>query len=130
MELAKSEDGIVLEEIFGDIITNYENKILNNQLYFSRDETGEIICLGAIEPMILSENKACIAMKVVASKRGKGYGVKIVQFLVQELHQKKYKVNARCWVKNEASKATLLKAGFNISNMLVKVEDMKEVKEK
>ena len=124
MELATIDDIELYKTTFGDFIKDYEIKIQNKELYIKYDSKGEFISLGAYDPMILNPKRACIAMKVVESQRQKGYGVKTILFLNQILKEKNMIPNARCWVKNKPSKKTLLKSGFKVSNLLLRVDSL------
>ncbi len=87
---------------------------------FYYKKNNEIISFGALESLKLNSNRYCISMIVNEKYRGKGYGVETVKYLISYLQEYKHEVNARCYVKNEISKKTLLRSGMNISNMLYK----------
>ena len=63
-------------------------------------------------------------MIVLENHRKKGYGVKTLKFLIKNLQERNKEVNARCWYYNEASRRTLLRAGFEESNLLLRVEEI------
>ncbi len=116
MTLANIDEVDEIEKIFGDFAKNYQEKITKKELYVKKDKLDKYICLGFYEPLTLDPNKACVAMKIVEDERKKGYGYKTVQFIIQTLQDKNITPNARCWVKNHASKKTLEKSGFINSN--------------
>jgi RimJ/RimL family protein N-acetyltransferase len=84
-----------------------------------------MIAFGGLEPMELNDERFCISMIVNEKYRGRGYGSEVVKYLIEFLQLNDLQANARCYVKNELSKKTLLKAGMRISNKLLKVENIK-----
>lgn len=123
MEYAKIADVETISNTFGDFVKDYKQKIKDNQL-FVRYERGQLVSLGFYDPFKIYEKRACIAMKVVESERRKGHGVKVLEFLIQHLQSNNIFVNARCWIKNEASRKTLLKTGFEPTNKLMRIESL------
>jgi len=63
---------------------------------------------------------ADIYMEVKEHARRKGYGSLMVQELKKEIYLRRRVPAARCNIRNQASKATLLKAGFSISGTWLK----------
>lgn len=63
---------------------------------------------------------ADIYMEVNENSRQKGYGSLIIQELKKEIYAMGRVPAARCNIKNEASKATLLKAGFRVCGFILK----------
>lgn len=102
----------------------YNNIDLDSIESFIYKKGNEAISLGAIEPLKLNANRYCISMIVNEKYRQKGYGCETVKFLIQYLQSKNREVNARCYIKNEISKNTLLKSGMYICNKLFKAEDL------
>lgn len=127
MELANLHDINLLEKVFGNFIKDYETKIKNNEIFINYDKDKYPISLGAFDMMILKEKRACIAMKVSEKYLRQGYGVKTVVFIINILKGLGIESNARCWYMNEISKKTLLKSGFEVSNHLLRVENVKNV---
>lgn len=103
---------------------DYNQLNLNEIKSFYFMENNEIICFGALEPMTLNPKRFCISMIVNETYRRKGYGKETVKFLINHLQKASLEVNARCYIKNEASKHILLASGLEISNYLYKVENM------
>lgn len=62
---------------------------------------------------------ADLYMEVSEARRQQGYGSFFVQELKKEIYRQGYVPAARCNVRNAASRATLLKAGFRICGMLL-----------
>ncbi len=112
-----------LHETFGEFI-KYNEMNLRNMASFYLMENDDLIAFGGLESLILNENRFCISMIVNEQYRGQGYGSEVVRYLIEFLQLNLLEVNARCYVKNEASKRTLLRAGMVISNTLLKVEGM------
>ena len=63
---------------------------------------------------------ADIYMEVKEHARRKGYGSLMVQELKKEIYLRRRVPAARCNIRNQASKATLLKAGFSICGTWLK----------
>lgn len=119
-------DNAIIEEVlllFGEFI-QYNNMDLKQIDSFHYKEDNDVISFGALEPMLLNENRYCISMIVNEKYRQLGYGSKTIQFLINYLQSNNKEVNARCYVKNEVSKRTLLKSGMTISNHLFKCENI------
>lgn len=121
--LEKTNENIV-KEFSNDVkeFIDYNHMDLKSIDSFYYKLNGDIISFGALEPLQLNPNRYCLSMIVNDDYRGKGYGYKTVQFLIEYLQQNKKEVNARCYVENTISKKTLLKSGMVISNVLYKVE--------
>ena len=121
MKKVNNENINLVIDQFSEFI-QYNQMDINEIESFLFEDNGNIICFGALEPMVINENRYAISMIVNEQFRGQGYGTKVVQFLVQYVQQKGKEINARCYVLNEVSKKTLLRSGLTISNMLFKVE--------
>ncbi len=120
MRLATSSDKEKVYKVFGEFL-NYNEIVYDESDVFIYQKGNEIISLGLYENYVIT-NRACVAMIVNERYRKKGYGTKTLKFLVEELQRLNIDVNARCYVLNEASLHTLKKAGFKVSNMLLKIE--------
>ncbi len=114
----------LIQDTFSEFI-EYNNMNLREMVSFYWMEEDEVIAFGGLEPMELNENRFCISMIVKEKYRGKGYGSEVVKYLIEFLQLNELEANARCYVKNEVSKKTLLKAGMSISNKLYKVENIR-----
>ncbi len=126
MQPATINDHDRINELFIDFITQGEIKLKENELFVFYNDTGELVSMGVIDPYIMKPSKACVGMAVNEKYRRQGYGVKTLQFLVKYLQSKNMEINARCWYKNTASRKTLLKAGFELTNELIRIEYVKE----
>lgn len=85
---------------------------------FVLESEGQIVAEGGY---MTHYNKpyADLFMEVDPKERRKGYGSFIIQELINDCKKNNLIPAARCLAKNEASKKTLIKAGFNIvGNML------------
>jgi GNAT superfamily N-acetyltransferase len=135
MELATREHLGFLKENFLDFIEqsigcNFEaftKKVDTLEIFIGFDTSGTPISMGMIEPMIINPNRYCLGMIVLENHRKKGYGVKTLKFLIKYLQDRNKEVNARCWYYNEASLNTLIKTGFEVSNLLLKVENIEKL---
>jgi len=63
---------------------------------------------------------ADLYMEVKENCRGKGFGSFIVQELKKECYLAGRVPAARCWIQNQASRATLCKAGLKVSGFMLK----------
>jgi len=125
MKLATMDEYEVIHKTFTELpFMDYKIKIPNKEVYISYDEQGNLISIGILDPMLLPENRVCVGMEVVKSQRNNGYGTKTIEFLVQLLQQQQIGINARCYYYNHPSKKTLLKSGFEVSNLLLRVESL------
>ena len=130
MELASKEQlGFIkenfldfIEESIGCSIEEFTLKIDNSEVFIGYDTDGTPVSMGVLEQMILNPDKYCLGMIVLENYRRRGFGVKTLQFLINYLQTHNKEVNARCWYYNEASMKTLLRTGFEISNLLLRVE--------
>ncbi len=93
-----------------DYHTGYKAK---NMGAYVLDAAGEIIATGGF---LLHYNKpfADLYMDVKETHRQQGWGTFIVQELKKECYRNGRVPAARCNIQNQASKATLLKAGFKV----------------
>lgn len=123
MELVPQEETDKLLSVFSDFL-EYNDVDLNHIDLYLHSIGEEMIALGFYIPFKII-NRACVAMIVNPEYRNQGYGVKTLQFLGNLLDAKGIPINARCWVKNELSKATLLRAGYEITSETLKIT-MKE----
>ena len=105
---------------------DYNNMKINEIESFVYIKSSKILSFGALEPLVLNPNRYCLSMIVDNESRGKGIGFKTVKFLINYLQSKNLEANARCYVKNDVSKKTLLKSGMRISNRLFKAENIKK----
>lgn len=124
MILMNKENKHQVLELFEDFLV-YNNVDIDNTKIYLHYDGNTLVSLGLYEYIKLYENKACIAMIVNPEYRLKGYGYKTIQYLVSVLQSKGITPNARCYYKNIASKNTLIKAGFVLSNKLLKIENIK-----
>ncbi len=125
MNKTTSNDYQVLQNKYGDFI-NYNNMKLDKITSFYYRDNDNIVCFGALEPLILNKNRYCLSMIVSEEYRKQGYGSKTIQFLISYLHKQGKEANARCYVLNEVSKKTLLRSGMEMSNYLYKCEYIKK----
>ena len=126
ISMRKTESNIkskVIEE-FSDFIT-YNNLDLEMIESFYYKEKEDVVSFAALEPLVLNPSRYCLSMIVNKKYRGLGYGTKTVQYLINYLQKKGLEGNARCYVKNEISKKTLLRSGLILSNKLLKIENKK-----
>ena len=123
MILATKQDKESILNTFGEFLEYNEIVYEENELFYYKED--DIVCLGLFEQYTI-DNRACVAMIVNEKYRKKDYGTKTLKFLVKELQHRNIKVNARCYVLNEASKRTLEKAGFIHSNTLLKIDIKKQ----
>jgi len=112
-----------LRSEFGDFIDYNEIDLTKTQAFYYK-ENGIYICFGALEPMILSENRFCISMIVNEAYRNQQYGTKTIEFLIHYLQKHHCEANARCYVENEVSRKTLIKSGMTRSNYLFKIDNL------
>jgi len=113
-----------IENSIGSSIESFSKKIEKSEIFIGYDSNDNPISMGVIEQMLLNPSKYCLGMIVLENQRRKCYGIKTLQYLIKYLKDNNREVNARCWYYNEASKKTLLKAGFKVSNLLLRVEDI------
>lgn len=107
--------GVIFRREAGAITNEYEAGG-----YFL-DLNGEIVASGGL---MLNYNKpyADIYMEVKEPFRRKGFGSLIIQELKKESYLMERVPAARCNINNQASKATLLKAGFKVCGAILKGE--------
>lgn len=103
---------------------DYNNMDLSNIQSFYYEKDNKIVSFGALEPMALNQKRYCLAMIVNDKYRRLGYGQETVKYLINYLDKNTLETNARCYIINNASKATLLASGLKISNYLYKVEEI------
>lgn len=120
MLLAKSDIPKVME-IFGEFI-RYNNMDLEKIDSFVYKDRDYFVGFGGLEPMDINPDRYCLSMIVSNLYKRQGYGARIVKFLISYVHSKGKEINARCYVKNEISKKTLLNSGMRISNYLYKAK--------
>ena len=114
-----------IENSMGCSTGDFNRKLANSEIFIGYDINDNPVSMGILDQMVLNPNRYCIGMVVLDKHRRKGYGTKTLQFLINYLQNDSKEVNARCWYYNEASKKTLLKAGFEVSNLLLRVEEPK-----
>lgn len=119
MELLPNSDIPALVKTYGEFL-EYNNVNLEETEFYVFRKNCKLICLGFYEQYQII-NRASVAMIVHPDYRKQGYGAKILQFLAQQLQSKNIPINARCWVKNKASRMTLLRAGYVISSHTINV---------
>jgi len=88
---------------------------------FVLEQAGEVVAAGGF---MLNYNLpyADIYMEVKENYRQKGFGSLIIQELKKEVYLMGRVPSARCNIRNQVSKATLLKAGFKVCGFIVKGE--------
>ena len=124
MSQATEKDYYEIQLHFGDFLEYNNTNIYTQLLYIHRNSSNEIVCLGYYE-MFTLVNKAGLAMIVKESERRKGYGTKTLRFLSSLLQQKGINIHARCWYENGNSKSTIIKAGFELTNLVKRIKDIK-----
>ncbi|XMB86758.1 GNAT family N-acetyltransferase [Mycoplasmatota bacterium WC44] len=109
-----------IKKEFGEFIEYNEMQIeIIDSFFYTLNN--ELISFGALEPLLLNENRYCVSMIVNEAYRGKGYGSETVKYLVEYLQSNNLECNARCYVLNEVSRKTLIKSGLDICGKLYKV---------
>ena len=88
---------------------------------FVLEQDGEVVATGGF---MLNYNMpyADIYMGVKENYRQKGFGSLIIQELKKEIYLMGRVPSARCNIRNQLSKATLIKAGFKVCGFIVKGE--------
>jgi GNAT superfamily N-acetyltransferase len=119
LRLATENDLQAVEQLAGDFLDRYEERIRNNQIYLL-EENREIIGLG-----VLVENKimqGCIGtgMFTRESRRGEGIGRSIIIHLKAVAHEAGKTPVPGCWFYNTNSRKTLESAGYISKSKLLK----------
>lgn len=128
MVAVQKENHQQIESQFGEFL-DYNGIDLNTIKAFYYKQNDIYICFGAVEPLNLNENRYCLSMIVNESFRRKNYGTETIKFLIQYLQERHLEANARCYVKNEVSRTTLIKSGMKFSNYLYKSKNWNNEKE-
>lgn len=117
--LATENDLQAIEQLAGDFLDRYEERIRNNQIYLL-EENHEIIGLGVLVENKIMRNCIGTGMFTKESRRGEGIGRSIILHLKAITHEAGKTPVPGCWVYNTNSKKTLESAGYISKSKLLK----------
>ena len=111
LRLAKTEDLQAVEQLAGDFLDKYDERIKDRHIYLLEAQ-GELIGLGVLVDNVIMRNCIGTGMFTKESWRGKGVGRSIILHLKDIVHEMGKKPVPGCWYYNTNSKATLESAGY------------------
>ncbi len=117
--LAAVNDLEAIQQLAGDFLDKYDERIKDNQLYVL-EEKDEIIGLGVMIDNQIMRNCVGTGMFTKESRRGQGIGRSIILHLKAIAHALGKTPVPGCWYYNTNSKKTLESAGYISKSKLLK----------
>ena len=119
LRLAIENDLQAVEQLAGDFLDRYEERIVNQEIYLL-EEDHETIGLGVLVENKIMRNCIGTGMFTRESKRGEGIGRSIIIHLKAIAHELGKTPVPGCWYYNMSSKKTLESAGYISKSKLLK----------
>jgi len=117
--LATVNDRGAIEQLAGDFLDKYDQRIKNNQIYVL-EEGNEMIGLGVLVDNQIMRNCIGTGMFTKESRRGEGVGRSIILHLKAIAHALGKTPVPGCWYYNVNSKKTLESAGYISKSKLLR----------
>ncbi|MEN8905622.1 MAG: hypothetical protein ABF289_06640 [Clostridiales bacterium] len=111
-----------MKNLFKDFFNDYEERVKTDSLYLGI-KNNKIVSLGHIKHHEFNADIVSIGMIVTEDERKNGYGCDTIKAMINEGIKRDATIQAGCWFYNHASKKTLEKAGLNVSNIIIRVDE-------
>lgn len=118
---AQPSDTALIEQMCGDFLDRYAERIALGQLHAGRIDD-ELVALGVIERSAMFPGQASIGMFTSASRRQHGVGRSTIVYLRGVCHAEGLRPIAGCWYYNDLSRRTLEAAGMTTPTRLLRFE--------
>ncbi len=119
LRLATASDLPAIEQLAGDFLDGYAERIRNGQIYLLEDRS-ELLGLGVLVDNKIMPNCIGTGMLTRENRRGEGIGRSIIIHLRAIAHELGKKPVPGCWYYNTNSRKTLESAGYVTKSKLLK----------